>query len=67
MQKCLQNFFCKAMMLHEPKAKKNLSEIWLFSISLDVYKKHLQEQPSRVFWKYAANLQENIHAELWFQ
>ena len=67
MQKCLRKFFSKAVMLHEPKAKNNLSEIWLFSISLDVYKKHLQEQPSRVFWKYAANLQENIHAELWFQ
>ena len=21
----------------------------------------------KVFWKYAANLQENTHAELWFQ
>ena len=21
----------------------------------------------KVFWKYAANLQENIHAEMWFQ
>ena len=22
---------------------------------------------AKVFWKYAANLQENIHAEVWFQ
>ena len=21
----------------------------------------------KVFWKYAADLQENIHAEVWFQ
>ena len=21
----------------------------------------------KVFWKYAANLQENTHAEVWFQ
>ena len=32
-----------------------------------------QKQPSKsilkkkVFWKYAANLQENTHAEVWFQ
>ena len=31
-----------------------------------------QKQPSRgvlkkMFWKYAANMQENTHAEVWFQ
>ena len=34
----------------------SLSRYWSFS-----------EAAIQVFWKYAANLQENTHAEMWFQ
>ena len=45
-------------------------KVWNYNMSSSsVYSEAALQSCSykKVFWKYAANLQENTHAEVWFQ
>ena len=59
------------------KTKRSILNIWqssecTFGVQetikmLNFRGSHPEVSSEKAFWKYAANLQENTHAEVWFQ
>ena len=51
----------------QAKNFENTSELFLTWKVLCFRSSHPEVFMKKVFWKYAANLQENTYAEVWFQ